>query len=75
MSPVSDKPKPDPDEPSGRAALVLYQASLPAMPLGFVLWLVGMARDSYVLGVAGLLLGIVAAFIWQDDQHPAHPGN
>ena len=72
---MSDKPNSAPNERPRRALLVLYQAALPAMPLGFVLWLVGMARDSYVLGVAGLLIGIAAAFIWQDDQHPAHPGS
>jgi hypothetical protein len=58
-----------------RTIQFLYQAALPAMPLGFVLWLMGMARDSYGLAVAGLLLGIAAAFIWHDDQHPAHPGS
>lgn len=70
-----DKTSPAPDERPGRTLLFLYQAALPAMPLGFVLWLVGMSRDSYVLGVAGLLVGTAAAFLWQDDQHPAHPGS
>jgi hypothetical protein len=57
------------------ASRILYQAALPAMPTGLVLWLIGMANDSYPLGVTGLLVLIAGGFIWQDDQHPAHPGN
>jgi len=72
---MSNKANLAPDERTGGTLPVLYQVALPAIPLGFVLWLVGMARDSYVLGVAGLLIGIAAAFIWQDDQHPDHPGS
>lgn len=54
---------------------ILYRAALPAMPLGLALWLVGMSQASYAVSVSGLLVLIAGGFVWQDDQHPAHPSN
>ena len=44
------------------------------MPSGFALWLVGMSTNSYGGTLAGLLLLIAGAFLWQDDRNEAHPG-
>jgi len=54
---------------------LLYRSALAAMPTGFAVWLVGMSLNSYSVSVLGLLLLIAGGFYWQDDQHPAHPGN
>lgn len=54
---------------------LLYQAALPAMPCGFACWLLGMAAESYLAAALGLSLLIGGAFLWQDDQSPAHPGS
>ena len=62
----------DPDRHSALRRVV-YRASLPAIPCGIALWLLGMDLDSYVGAVGGLLLLIAGAFAWQDDQNPAHP--
>jgi len=52
---------------------MVYRASLPAIPCGIALWLLGMDSDSYAAAVGGLLVLLAGAFVWQDDQDPAHP--